>query len=823
MAGGESGKMKTTEDDYNIKADLLYKFYFLFNNSYNLKHNELQFREYSFNLLEEGPARDLYKKFIQNIIWLSKNYNNQFNKIDNGEHIKKRCIYLKYWFYDQILKKKINNSEIDKINKDWELKKKLFSSNEHFSCEFYKLSLEHIENIKKLYHFFIIYNIYKNNNIYPITYCQYLKDISDIITKNNSNCESNSNDEYCNEYNSYIKPYIREYILSLPQDKCKMPISSISPQGVSGKTEKSESKYAIYFHLDINEKNICSSYKDIDMNNFPDTCQNLTSGVDKCKDNIKKNFEHTIKLFCTLSEQNKNNKIIDNYIKFLNFWFNRKLREIFVDKSYRNSIYNHFNFLCGKENYLKELKDKIIEIDEEEYKKWCILYDLYNSYNKIVKECINKSNEVQMKCTQYAREVTDLFNEGIDIYNRKNDDEFNNGLIEFSILYNKFKHEMNFQKTIKLPELKEFVFVTDSKKKKIPNVDEICKSLNDDYSMRTVNINSEYRVILENTPAQNIYKKFYKEKIDESICAKYCDIFITNNINNEKAKTICAKVVTNLKKLPVIEQIGYTHEDQCSNLAYWTYDILMNTFNTNKNVITDNNIISELNNAIFRVNQELEENKNCTYYIDGNFSEWREEKDLHDYFENYISYIQNITDKAKKETYCQYIDYISKLYKKYMKICCTCYSRPEYVCEEHCPKFFKCNRKFFPIDLLDKLECKDNESLQKEKENFESLIIDLDVIRKSQLVAMNFYKILTQDYFYRFVFSTFILLGIFFIFFIFYKFTPNGFKLNKNRSKKKQNNYHNNGGNRKELLEYEKKTINGNANKKRLRIAYHSA
>ncbi|KMZ89716.1 hypothetical protein PVMG_04546 [Plasmodium vivax Mauritania I] len=215
--------------------------------------------------------------------------------------------------------------------------------------------------------------------------------------------------------------------------------------------------------------------------------------------------------------------------------------------------------------------------------------------------------------------------------------------------------------------------------------------------------------------------------------------------------------------------VGHNQEDRCSNLTYWTYDILMNTFNTNKNDNIDNNIISELNNAIFRVNQELKKDKNCTYYIDGTFSEWTEEKYLHDYFENYSTFIQNISDKEKKEIYCQYIDYISKLYKKYMKLCCTCYSRPEYVCVEHCPKFFKCNKQYFPIDLLHKLECNDNVSLKKEKENFESLIVDLEVIRKSQLMAMNFYKILTQDSFYRFIFSTFLLLGIFLIFFLFYK------------------------------------------------------
>ncbi|KMZ77085.1 hypothetical protein PVIIG_05519 [Plasmodium vivax India VII] len=103
-----------------------------------------------------------------------------------------------------------------------------------------------------------------------------------------------------------------------------------------------------------------------------------------------------------------------------------------------------------------------------------------------------------------------------------------------------------------------------------------------------------------------------------------------------------------------------------------------------------------------------------------------------------------------------------------MNICCNSYSRLEYVCKEHCPKIFKCNREYFPIYHLHKLEGKYNVSLQKEKDIFESLITDLDIIRKSQLVAMNFYKIVAQDYFYRFVFSTFILLGIFLIFFLFY-------------------------------------------------------
>ncbi|VUZ96296.1 PIR protein [Plasmodium vivax] len=734
--------MESTEDDDNIKADLLYKFYFQFNNSYNHKHNELHNREYLSNLSTEGQARDLYKKFIQNIIWLLKKDNNQFNKIDNGEHTEKRCIYLKYWFYDQILKKNINNSEIEKLNEDWVSKKNLLTSDKKISCEFYKLNLEQIKEIKKLYHFFIIYNIYKNNDIYPSAYCQYLKELSDIITKNTTRCESHSNDAYCNEYNTYIKPYIKKDILPLPEDKCEKPTSSISTQDVDEKTEKSESKYAIYFDLEKKGKNICSSYKDNDFNKFSVTCQDLSSGTVEYKDNIKKICEYIITTFCRLPERGKNSNIRDNYIKFLNFWFNRELKKIITDKNDRSSVYNHFNTLCSKENDLKELSDKIKEIDEEQYDKWHILYDLYDNYNNIINKYTKKSKDLKNKCTQYSKKIVELFSEVIELNNKKNDDEFNNALKEFSILYNKSKHEIHKYKKIELLELQKLTFAMDSEAAVDNKVASLCKSLKDSDTTRSA--------------------------------------LISNNANNNKDAKICAKIVSNLKKLSTIKNVGDTHADRCSNLTYWTYDIIMNELNSNTKKFIESNISRQLTDIIFRLNKELKKNENCIYYIEGNFSQWREEKDLHDYFENNKTFIQKISDNAKNAKYCEYIDYISNLYKKYMNKCCTCYSRPEYVCEEHCPKFFKCNREFFPIHLLHKLECKDDVSLQKEKENYESLIIDLD-------------------------------------------FTPNSLMLNEKKSKKKQNNYHNNGSNRKELLEHEKKTINANANKKRLRIAYHSA
>ncbi|KMZ76836.1 hypothetical protein PVIIG_05408 [Plasmodium vivax India VII] len=805
-----------------LKASELYKLYFEFNDNYNINQNDLHIQDYSVSILSTEPARDLFKKFVKNVKLLSKKYSNEFNKIYNVENNKKRCIYLKYWLYDQIIKKNFKYIEFYNLIKDSVSKKKLFSSDESFSCEFYEFNLDHIKEIKRLYHFLIIYNIYKNKNVVPSTYCQYLNEMSELYKTKEAKCKSQSNDTYCKEFMRYIKPYFNEHLPLISHDACKKLVTTNSPEGLDEKVEKPELQYIIYLNSDEKKTDVCNSYSDNDMNDLLEACNHIPLSITDCKEKIKELGQNFLKLFCTLPVKSENKNMRDNYIKFLNFWFNRELKEIITDKRHRISVYSHFNSLCSKVDDLKELNDKIKEIDDEQYKKWSILYDLYDNYNKIINYYSKNSEDLQRKSSQYAQKCVDTFKLGIDIYNKKNDDEFNNALKEFSNLYNNFKHEIHEHKRIKLPELQKLIFAMDREATVDKKVASFCQSVKNDNTARSISIKSKYEIVMKNSSAQNIYKKFYEENIEESLCVKYCGALISENTDNNKYARICSQIVTNLKKLPTMTNVGHNQEDRCSNLTYWTYDILMNTFNTNKNDNIDNNIISELNNAIFRVNQELKKDKNCTYYIDGTFSEWTEEKYLHDYFENYSTFIQNISDKAKKEIYCQYIDYISKLYKKYMKLCCTCYSRPEYVCVEHCPKFFKCNKQYFPIDLLHKLKCNDNVSLQKEKEIYESLIIDLDVIRKNQLVAMNFYKILTQDYFYRFVFSTFILLGIFFIFFIFYKFTPNRFMLNKKRSKKKQNNYHNSGGNRKELLEYEQKHTNGNSNKKRLRIAYNS-
>ncbi|KMZ89714.1 hypothetical protein PVMG_04544 [Plasmodium vivax Mauritania I] len=223
-----------------LKFTELYKFYFKFNDNYNINQNDLNIQDCSVSLLSKEPARDLFKRFVKNIKLLSKEYSNEFNKIDNAENIKNRCIYLKYWLYDQIIQKNIKDIEFYSLIKDCMSKNKIFSSHESFSCEFYHLNLDIVKEIKRLYHFLIIYNIYKNKKLIPNIYCQYLKEISKLYSTKEKKCETHSNDAYCKEFNTYIKPYFTEYLPSLSHDACAKVEATNSPEVLEENVEKSE-------------------------------------------------------------------------------------------------------------------------------------------------------------------------------------------------------------------------------------------------------------------------------------------------------------------------------------------------------------------------------------------------------------------------------------------------------------------------------------------------------------------------------------------------------------------------------------------------------
>lgn len=127
----------------------------------------------------------------------------------------KLCIYLKYWFFDQIMTKGMDNSQIIQFFDVWNKLKGETCSD--CVCQFYKLSLNEIKQIKYLYDYFLFYdrsdevkekNVAKDK-IFSTEYCSYIKESSFIYSSRVVGCEGNTVNSYCKEFNEYIKNYIK--------------------------------------------------------------------------------------------------------------------------------------------------------------------------------------------------------------------------------------------------------------------------------------------------------------------------------------------------------------------------------------------------------------------------------------------------------------------------------------------------------------------------------------------------------------------------------------------------------------------------------------
>ncbi|SBT02009.1 PIR Superfamily Protein [Plasmodium ovale curtisi] len=158
-------------------------------------------------------VRELYNKFYPNLKVISNNEIKTFKEITVEKN--KLCIYLKYWFFDQIMTKGMDNSQIIQFFDVWNKLKGETCSD--CVCQFYKLSLNEIKQIKYLYDYFLFYdrsdevkekNVAKDK-IFSTEYCSYIKESSFIYSSRVVGCEGNTVNSYCKEFNEYIKNYIK--------------------------------------------------------------------------------------------------------------------------------------------------------------------------------------------------------------------------------------------------------------------------------------------------------------------------------------------------------------------------------------------------------------------------------------------------------------------------------------------------------------------------------------------------------------------------------------------------------------------------------------
>ncbi|SCA59593.1 VIR protein [Plasmodium vivax] len=211
----------------------------------------------------------------------------------------------------------------------------------------------------------------------------------------------------------------------------------------------------------------------------------------------------------------------------------------------------------------------------------------------------------------------------------------------------------------------------------------------------------ELEDILKDLPAHEIYTELNEKFENEPRLARHCKKMWTFKNNNEEMKNLCKRIAYNLEKLSGILSEN-KNDVRCSYFNHWMYNEIWKLVGTESNYEIDEDAILRLADIGHDINKELSR-PYCSYkyYENDKFSEWKEMKNLHDYFKNFDhikKYIESDGDKYKN--YSKYIKYISKIYRNYEDECCD----PALETREFSPIYFKCDEEYHPKKLLALLE-----------------------------------------------------------------------------------------------------------------------
>nr|QOQ34041.1 variant interspersed repeats 21 [Plasmodium vivax] len=210
---------KLIDKDSILSKNDLFNFYKKFNSDCEKFNHEVFCKNDLYNDVAKKNVKDILRKLMRNVNKLSEDNSEDYNNIDKGNYINKRCIYLKYWLYDIILANKIDESNISRLFHELSQNKGKVTSIDK-KCEFYALKSREIKDIKKLYDYFVYFDGYKfvkniiNEKIFNNRYLDYLKGAIDVYEKSEIECSKNENTrEYCSEFDEYIKRFIDKSVL----------------------------------------------------------------------------------------------------------------------------------------------------------------------------------------------------------------------------------------------------------------------------------------------------------------------------------------------------------------------------------------------------------------------------------------------------------------------------------------------------------------------------------------------------------------------------------------------------------------------------------
>ncbi|CAG9482903.1 unnamed protein product [Plasmodium vivax] len=157
---------------------------------------------------------DLLEKLYSNFYRVNVAYkpiNNDYFGENLYEVEKIGCICLKYWLYDQIITKGLQESEIKELFNGYKnyIYGKITDIPQYY-CNNNELSLNNIKNIKKIYALNTFLHTYVTNfnncNSNSCKYMEYFGEGLDEFINSIKKCSSDSsNNEYCNEFNEFLE------------------------------------------------------------------------------------------------------------------------------------------------------------------------------------------------------------------------------------------------------------------------------------------------------------------------------------------------------------------------------------------------------------------------------------------------------------------------------------------------------------------------------------------------------------------------------------------------------------------------------------------
>lgn len=326
-------------------------------------------------------------------------------------------------------------------------------------------------------------------------------------------------------------------------------------------------------------------------------------------------------------------------------------------------------------------------------------------------------------------------------------------------------------------------------------------------------------VISIDSTLENLYDELNKKDTIDNY-KYYCTELEKHECTHPGVTTLCTKAVKNLIHLSLMPQ-NEERDERCFTLKHWLYQEIRKIFHRNTTNASYEPVITKLKDVVLRINNTHFSGKPCYCSFDGTLNEWKEQKYLHDYFKSFDSiesFINKDQDACKK--HFGSVNYTNKLYEKYIGECCYCFKSGH--CKEWCPDYFKCEDTLNPYNLYLKLKCTEEHA-----KDFtivdKPISIDNHVITTTRNSLLLAYQNKLQDPFYSTVLYAFGTLGIFMIFFVFYKFTPFGslFHRKKHNDRERMQNF---------ISEYygeltadESGHENVNRNRRKIQLAYNSA